>query len=114
MEIIERISDLCKRNGTSIASLEKELGYSNGSLAKAKDMPSSRILKISERFNVSMDFIMTGKEANLKQYGAEMAHLVTKIRNDGELSEALLKYFELSAAKKKQVIELINLFSEVN
>ncbi len=110
MEIIERISDICKKNGTSITKLERELGYSNGSLAKAKDIPSSRILEIANYFNVSMNWIMTG---NIPDYSEESAHLVGKIRNDIELSKALMKYFDLSEAKKKCVIELINLFSEV-
>ena len=113
MKIIERISKLCKDNGTTVTNLEKELGYSNGSLAKAKDIPSSRILEISKRFKVSMDWIMTGKEPELKEYSSETAHLVSKIRNDTELSKALLKYFELSDVKKKHVVELINLLSEV-
>ena len=61
-----------------------------------------------------MDWIMTGKEPELKEYSSEMAHFVSKIRNDTELSKALLKYFELSDAKKKHVVELINLLSEAN
>ncbi len=52
----------------------------------------------------------TGKE---ETYSNESAHLVAKIRKDTELSKALLKYFELSDAKKKHVVELINLLSEV-
>lgn len=39
---------------------------------------------------------------------AEYAKLVGKIRNDTELSKALLKYFELSDAKKKHIVDLIN------
>ena len=112
MKIIERISKLCKDNGTTVTNLEKELGYSNGSLAKAKDIPSSRILEISERFKVSMDWIMTGKEPELKQFSSDSAHLVSQIRKDTELSKSLLKYFDLSDVKKKHVVELINLLSE--
>ena len=112
MKIIERISNLCKDNGTTVTNLEKELGYSNGSLAKAKDIPSSRILEISKHFKVSMDWIMTGEEPELKEYSSEAACLVGQIRNDTELSKALLKYFELSDVKKKHVVELINLLSE--
>jgi transcriptional regulator with XRE-family HTH domain len=63
MEIIERISDICKKNGTTVANLEKELGYSNGSLAKAKNIPSGRILEISKYFHVSMEYLMTGEES---------------------------------------------------
>lgn len=109
MEIIERIRQICKENGTSVTDLEKELGFSNGSLAKAKDIPSSRILEISKRLNVSMEYIMTGEET---KFSTESGYLVGKIRNDKDLSNALLKYFDLPAAKKKHVVELINLLSE--
>lgn len=47
-----------------MSGLEKILGYGNGSLAKAKVIPSDRILEIAKYFNVSMEYIMTGKEAN--------------------------------------------------
>lgn len=110
MEIIERIRQICKENGTSVTDLEKELGFSNGSLAKAKDIPSSRILEISKRLNVSMEYIMTGEEP---KFSAESGHLVGKIRNDTNLSNALLKYFSLSEKQKAHVIETINLLSEV-
>lgn len=112
MEVIDRISSLCKERGMSVSALEKELEFSNGSLAKAKDIPSSRILEISEYFNVPMNWIMTGKEPEFDKYGAESAHLVAKIRNDAGLTQALDKYFELSDKKKKHVIELISLLSE--
>ena len=112
MEVIDRISSLCKERGMSVSALEKELEFSNGSLAKAKDIPSSRILEISEYFNVPMNWIMTGKEPEFDKYGVESARLVAKIRNDAGLTQALEKYFELSDKKKKHVIELINLLIE--
>lgn len=112
MEVIDRISSLCKERGMSVSALEKELEFSNGSLAKAKDIPSSRILEISEYFKVPMNWIMTGKEPEFDKYSAESAHLVAKIRNDAGLTQALEKYFELSDKKKKHVIKLINLLSE--
>lgn len=113
MEVIDRISYLCKERGMSVSALEKELEFSNGSLAKAKDIPSSRILEISEYFNVPMNWIMTGKEPEFDKYGAESAHLVAKIRNDAGLSKALEKYFKLSDKKKTHVLELIDMLSEV-
>lgn len=112
MEVIDRISSLCKERGMSVSALEKELEFSNGSLAKAKDIPSSRILEISEYFKVPMNWIMTGKEPDFDKYGVEETHLYSQIRNDAELFKALSKYFKLSDAKKKHVVELINLLGE--
>ena len=76
-----------------------------------KDIPSSRIMEIANYLNVSIDFLMTGKEPE-EDFSDEAAHLVAKIRKDTELSKALQKYFELSDAKKKHVVELINLLAE--
>ena len=67
--------------------------------------------KIADFFHVSVDYLMTGKEPE-KDFSVESAHLIAQIRKDTELSDALKKYFGLSDAKKKHVIELINLLSE--
>ena len=109
MEVIERIREICRENKTSVTDLEKELGFSNGSLAKAKDIPSSRIMQISKKFNVSMEYIMTGEDP---VFSGDKGNLVSKIRNDKKLSNALLKYFALSDKKKNLVIETINILSE--
>ena len=61
METIERIKALCKKNGTSISQIEKKFGYGNGSLVKTKDITSSRLYEISQLFNVSMEYILTGQ-----------------------------------------------------
>ena len=64
MNTLDIIRNLCKQRGISVKILEKELGYSNGSLAKAKVIPSDRILDLSKFFNVSMEYLMTGEEKN--------------------------------------------------
>ena len=71
MNTIDIIKDLCKSKGTSLKALEKELGYSNGSLSKAKVIPSDRILELSKYFHVSMEYLMTGKE-ELKESDPEL------------------------------------------
>lgn len=111
MTIIERIRETAReKKNISLTVLEQELGYSNGSLAKAKDIPSSRIMEIAQFLEVSMDYLMTGKEYN--PYSKGSASLVAKIRNDAELSKALEKYFTLSEDKRKHVIDTINMLSE--
>lgn len=66
MTIYENIKKLSKEiKGISITALEAELGYGNGSLAKAKDIPSSRIFEISNYLGVSMEYIMTGKKPDI-------------------------------------------------
>lgn len=62
--MVERIKELCKINKITIKSLEKELEIGNGSIAKwSKSKPSvENVLKISQKFNVSLDWLVTGKE----------------------------------------------------
>ncbi len=64
MEVYERIESLRKEFGISQGKLEKELGFSNGSISKWKNsMPNpERLKKLADYFNVSVDFLMTGKE----------------------------------------------------
>ena len=67
--------------------------------------------KIADFFHVSVDYLMTGKEPE-QDFSDESAHLIAQIRKDTELSDALRKYFGLSDAKKKHIVESINLLSE--
>lgn len=111
MTVLERIKTLCKEKGISITTLEQILEYSNGSLAKAKDIPSSRIRNIAEFFNVSTDYLLTGKEKEIPL--SAQADLWISIRNDKELLNALEKYMRLSDKKKKHVLDTIDVLSEV-
>ena len=61
MTTFEIIKALCDKEGTSIAALEKELGYGNGYLSRAKSLSSDRVYEISRRFKVPMEYIMTGE-----------------------------------------------------
>lgn len=108
MTVLERIKETARqKKNISITVLEQELGYSNGSLAKAKDIPSSRIAEISKFLGVSMDFLMTGEKYD--PFSEESAKIVSKIRDDERLMNALTKYFNMSQEKRDHVIDLINM-----
>ena len=109
MTVLERIKQTCReKKNISITVLEQELKYSNGSLAKAKDIPSSRISEISKFLDVSMDYIMTGNEPKMASF-TEQGELLVKIRNDKRLFNAIEKYYSLSDRKKEHVLDLIEL-----
>ena len=114
MNAVERVKSICKERKIPISKLETDCGFSNGYIGQLRKgtFPDDRLRIIAKYLNCSPDFIATGEEPELKEYSPEMAHLIGKIRNDTELSKALLKYFELSDAKKKHVVELINLLRE--
>lgn len=108
---------LLEEKGLNSNQVSKATGISTSTFTdwkKGRSKPNQKnMLKIAEYFGVSLDYLMTGKEPEFDKYGAESAHLVAKIRNDAGLTQALEKYFELSVKKKKHVIELISLLSEV-
>lgn len=55
---LENIKKQCALRGMTIASLERRLDYSNGSIAKAKTLPSDRLYEISKFFGVTMEYMM--------------------------------------------------------
>jgi len=68
-EMVDRIRMLCKKHGMSLASLEKELGFANGSLAKSDEkIQSVRIKAIADYFGVSIEYLLTGKAELMKYY----------------------------------------------
>lgn len=60
----ETIKKLCKENGVTVTGLEKELGFSRGSLCKVNtNKPSmEKVQKISDYFNVSVEYLMGTEE----------------------------------------------------
>lgn len=64
MTVFERIEELRKSTGMSQGKLEKELGFSNGSISKWKNSTPKydRLQKIADYFGVSVEYLMTGKE----------------------------------------------------
>lgn len=55
----EIIKYLCEKKGISIQKLEKDIGFSNGSIAKSADnLKSERLLAVAKYFGVSMEYLM--------------------------------------------------------
>ena len=59
--LYDRIKELCESQGITVAELERELGFSNSTIRKWGNSTSpsiDKIIKISEYFNVSVDYIL--------------------------------------------------------
>lgn len=99
MTTLENIKKICReKKNISVTTLEQELGYSNGSLAKAKDIPSSRIYEIANYLGVSMEYIMTGEKPEIP--GFEPEHL-----------ELIELYSKLKTEQKSAVLNLLRSFA---
>lgn len=100
MTLLERIKSLCRsKKNISITTLEQTLGYSNGSLAKAKDIPSSRILEIANYLDVSVDYLMTGEDNRVDAPVFEPEHI-----------ELISLYSQLEKEQKEAVFNLLRSF----
>ena len=72
-----------------------------------KSAPSSANLqKIAEFFNVSIEYLIAGKD---KTYSEEDALLDAHISEDVELKEAIKKYYTLDEKARKYILEGIDL-----
>ena len=122
MTIYERIESLRKSKGLSQGKLEKQLGFSNGSISKWKNSTPKveRLQKLADFFGVSVEYLMTGKEGeqkekdntDLKQKYRELEELLRSdsmkpVRYDGkpvnnDTIDLLLKQIEISLAMLKK------------
>lgn len=123
MTIYERIESLRKSQGLSQWKLEKQLGFSNGSISKWKNSTPKveRLQKLADFFGVSVEYLMTGKEDeqkekdntdDLKQKYEELEELLRSdsmkpVRYDGkpvndDTIDLLLKQIEISLAMLKK------------
>lgn len=88
MSVYERIEKLRKIAKISQGKLEKELGFSNGSISKWKSsMPNpERLKKLADYFGVSVDYLMNGEESGEKYYlNDETAAIAQDIFENREL-----------------------------
>lgn len=93
----DNLNNVCKKQGTSVTAVIKEIGLNptSGTYWKKGSFPSGDILiKLSERLNVSTDYLLTGKEKNTslnisndKQRLLEMYDLLTDMEKGEILGE---------------------------
>lgn len=95
MTVFERIESLRKSQKISQGKLEKELGFSNGSISKWKtSMPTlERLQKIADYFGVTIDYLTTGEETNANSYrNGDITDQIDKIMLELESEDGPLYY----------------------
>lgn len=99
MTLRDTIKELCKIRKISVNKLEMDLGFAKGYVSKLdKSTPNSaKLQSIAEYFNVSLDFLMNGKEPDNstsslsakdeRDIAKDLERIMDKIRNgeDGPL-----------------------------
>ena len=87
MTFYERFEELRKEKGISQGKLEKELGFSNGSVSKWKNSTPTheRLQTVANYFNVSVEYLLTGKEEEKEYYlNNEAAEYAEFLRSNPE------------------------------
>ena len=87
MSIVNRIKDLCYEKEISIASLEKYLGFGNGSIYRwDKNSPTiEKVTKVADYFNVSVDYLLNktdSKFSDLSKGSLDNLQLNTRDKKD--------------------------------
>lgn len=87
MTLFERIEELCNSRGISQGKLEKELGFSNGSISKWKNSTPNpdRLKKLADYFGVSVEYLMTGEEPKGYYLNEETAKLAQEMFEDSDM-----------------------------
>lgn len=101
MTVGDRIKEIRIKKGIAQTDLAIRCVISKQTLYKYEmnivtNIPLKTISKIATELNISESILMGWEERESRSKIIESAELVGKIRNDKELSEALLKYFEMS------------------
>ena len=94
MNIFDRVKMLAKRRGISIPDLEETLGFSSGSLyphSKNASIMPERVIALSEYFDVSTDWLLTGSsKGNLAYEEWDLLNLFRMM--DSDRKNALTQY----------------------
>ena len=112
MNTKERIKELCKKNNISVNKLEIDLGFGTGYVSKLdKSTPNTKKIKsIADYFNISVDYLMTGKEP---EFTLEMAEIDVELSNMSErVKEYAIRLNELSNDKQEHIMQLIDMLED--
>lgn len=105
MTTLERIKELCASRNMTLAQLEKELDFGNGSLAKSASMKSERIITIANYFNISSDYLLGMVDETEGYYiDPEAAALAEEMAKRPELKVLLSASRDIS----KEDLEIVN------
>lgn len=117
MNPYETIMALCKERNVPITVLEKELGFSRGSIIKLKEgrKPSGeRLQKIADRFNVTVEYLMTGKEPETYYLNEETAMIAQEVFDNANLRVLFDAARDARPEDIKMVAEMLKRLKETN
>ena len=110
-EIYQRLLD---EKGLKNADVARATGISNMTLSdwkRGKSVPKAdKMRKIAEYLNVSVDYLMTGKEVEFITETAKRDVLLTEMSS--KIKEYALKLAEMPKEKQEQIMSLIDMLAD--
>jgi len=90
MNLVDRIREKCKEQGTSIKALEQEIGLGNGTISRwDTSIPSyDKVIKVADFLQVSFYWLIFGKES--ENLTPEEQELVNYYRNSNQTGKKLI------------------------
>lgn len=113
MKMGERIKELRKNKGLNQSKLAKAVNSSTAMISvieASKSKPTLELLtELSEFFQVSTDYLLTGKEGT-NEISAEEREILDVLRKDEAMTNAMMEF----ARVKKKVISYLGDYTEIN
>lgn len=81
MKTLDKIKALCDKDGITIHKLEMDLGFSNGSLSKAKSLPFERVVSVADYFHVPLEHFIESENPQEEEHIAEALKLYDAYAN---------------------------------
>ena len=105
--IKENLKALCIKRGTTFSKLEKELGFSNGSLAKGDSISAERLMKIAQYFNVSMTSIIAPVDENgMKDEKEQLEYQNELLKHRAMILEKINEHYDEIIKLKEEVTKI--------
>lgn len=98
MSPIDKIQQLCGERKITIAQLERDLGFGNGSLKKSKTLKTDRAEKIADYFGVDVNQLFSESESTDQKYSISNFEY-----------QIILKYRSMSPSEKEIALKVFDL-----
>ena len=110
----ENFEELCNKNNAKPSAVSKATGIHTATLTSWKQgkytPKQDKLQLIADYFNVSVDFLMTGKEP---EFSIEMAETDVALSNmNKRMKEYALKLADLPIDKQEHIMQLIDMLSK--
>lgn len=102
MTTVERIKSICKERKIPISRLEKDLNFGNAYISGLKKgtVPDDRLRLISKYLDVSVEYLMTGKESRLSKINANIDYMML---TDDDSRNIIIEYQKLDDGHKEML-----------